>query len=216
MKKVFLIYCFRSHKKVMKHFRHYIINGSDKQQVFTPPPKTFSVYKNEDDDDDDDDENMDQKANEVEKKLKMNQDDGKRKEEVSKESPTKMDVSDKSEPGSSNQIADTSATKKVPRPGSGPDPSKPKCRKAKDVRRERALRKLEAKGIAAPKTKPKPPAGVEKSIEDFLSEPFPENSKHKFEIRILNAQTTNEEFMKSFEESLQVEKCYKYFSTKNH
>ncbi len=37
-----------------------------------------------------------------------------------------------------------------------------------------------------------------------MFEPFPENSKHKFEIRIFLAQTSNEEFMKSHEESLQV------------
>ena len=194
----------------MKRFRHYIINGSDKKEIFTPPPKTFSVYKNEDDDDDDDeddsDENMDMKANEVEKKLKMNPEHEKRKEEKEESSGGKMESedSDKSKPGSSNPITDSATSKKIPKSGSGPDPNKPKCRKAKDVRRERFLLKHESEGIAAQTPKPKHPTGDEKTIEDFLSESFPGNSKHKFEIRILNAQTTNEEFMKSFEESLQV------------
>ena len=78
-----------------------------------------------------------------------------------------------------------------------------------DHRRERALKKMAAKGIQIP-----PPSkqqqqqqqqqAAEKSLEDLLSEPFPESSKHKFEIRIVSAQATSEEFMKSFEESMQV------------
>ena len=43
-----------------------------------------------------------------------------------------------------------------------------------------------------------------KSLEDFLNEPFPKTSAHKFETRILLAQTQNQEFMKSYDESLQV------------
>ena len=113
------------------------------------------------------------------------------------------------ETGPSETCQPKTERNKVSKPSSGPDPTKPKCRKAKEVRRERALKKLAAKGIEAPlppkqqQQHPQQPA-EEKSLQDLLFEPFPEKSKHKFEIRIFLAQTSNEEFMKSHEDSLQV------------
>jgi hypothetical protein len=43
-----------------------------------------------------------------------------------------------------------------------------------------------------------------KSLEDFLADPFPADCRHKFETRMVIAQTSDAEFTKSFEESLQV------------
>ena len=66
---------------------------------------------------------------------------------------------------------------------------------------------MEAKGIKVPPAPPpasKQPQNSDKSLEDLLTAPYPENCKHKFETKLVLAQTTNEEFMKSFEESLQV------------
>jgi len=65
--------------------------------------------------------------------------------------------------------------------------------------------------VKQPEVKPKP-GNEGKSLEDFLNESFPENCKHKFETRVLLAQTGNTECMKSFEESLQVRSMRYQFS----
>ena len=63
-------------------FRNYIIKGADAKEVFTPPPVAFDDYESDDesgdvDKDNDNGETMDKKANELEKKLKMDQDEAK-------------------------------------------------------------------------------------------------------------------------------------------
>ena len=143
----------------MKRFRHYIINGSSKQEVFTPAPKTFDVYKNDESDSDDtnaanNETAIEEKANEVQKKLKMTPNENARKndvddvERVASSSSLNKDGNPQAEiPTTTGSRSDNQPPKKVPNPGTGPDPNKPKCRKAKDVRKERALKKLEAKGV---------------------------------------------------------------------
>lgn len=195
----------KSHKRVIKRFRNYIIKGAEKKEVFTLPPKTFDVYETDGDSSDD---TMDQKAFQVQKQLKMNQTG-----EQNVASGTERVTSDiECEAGPSETCQQKIERKKILKPSDGADPTKPKCRKAKEVRRERALQKLAAKGIDAPSLPPKrqqqQQPSEEKSLQDLLFEPFPENSKHKFEIRIFLAQTSNEEFMKSHEESLQVYRKY--------
>ena len=58
-------------------------------------------------------------------------------------------------------------------------------------------------GVEPSELKPRPNKEG-KSLEEFLNESFPSDSRHKFEMRVVEAQTGNPEFMKSFEESLQV------------
>ena len=65
----------------------------------------------------------------------------------------------------------------------GPDPMKPPCKKAKLLRKERREAKLQSKGLEilneASKSRLK---NAEKSLEDFLNEPLPENAAHKLEV----------------------------------
>jgi hypothetical protein len=70
--------CFRSQKRVIKRFRNYIIKGADSKELFTPPPVAFDAYESDGEGDidsgsGDNDETMEQKANAVQKKLKMKQ-----------------------------------------------------------------------------------------------------------------------------------------------
>uniref|UniRef100_A0A8C6U9F0 Arginyl-tRNA--protein transferase 1 n=1 Tax=Neogobius melanostomus TaxID=47308 RepID=A0A8C6U9F0_9GOBI len=77
-----------------------------------------------------------------------------------------------------------------PKPGTGADPNKPPCRKAKDIRKERRLQKDQKRqssdGIA-PTTKT-PPSGPSlsiqaKSLEDFINESLSDSAAHGLEFR---------------------------------
>nr|XP_050027669.1 arginyl-tRNA--protein transferase 1-like isoform X3 [Dermacentor andersoni] len=84
-------------------------------------------------------------------------------------------------------VPKTETTAHVPKKGLGADPNKPKCRKARDIRRERKLLKLSNSGkdlsIGGDKASlsSKKPKNEPKSLEDFLFEPLPPNAAHKLE-----------------------------------
>ncbi|XP_017279859.1 arginyl-tRNA--protein transferase 1 isoform X3 [Kryptolebias marmoratus] len=69
----------------------------------------------------------------------------------------------------------------APKPGMGADLSRPPCRKAKDVRKERHLLKekirQQADGVSATK------ANQPKSLEEFINESLGNNTPHRFEFR---------------------------------
>lgn len=74
--------------------------------------------------------------------------------------------------------------------GVGADPSKPQCRKAKDVRKERRLQKEHQKkqdggGTSTnPKPAPATPAsGQPKPLEDFITDSLPDEPLHRLEVR---------------------------------
>lgn len=73
----------------------------------------------------------------------------------------------------------------------GPDASRPPCRKAKLIRREKREAKLAkqaqealARGESPMETKAFKPNNFEKSLEDYLNEPLPANPAHNLEVRI--------------------------------
>ncbi|XP_015415655.1 PREDICTED: arginyl-tRNA--protein transferase 1 isoform X7 [Myotis davidii] len=76
----------------------------------------------------------------------------------------------------------------APKPGKGADLSKPPCRKAKEIRKERKRLKLMQQSPAGgpegfqaprePKTKPNQP----KSLEELIFESLPEDASHKLEF----------------------------------
>nr|XP_020460194.1 arginyl-tRNA--protein transferase 1 isoform X4 [Monopterus albus] len=78
----------------------------------------------------------------------------------------------------------------APRPGMGADPSRPPCRKAKDLRKERHLQKeqmrQDADGVSST-VSPPPPTPMQtnqsKSFEDFITDSLPDNSSHCLEFR---------------------------------
>lgn len=62
----------------------------------------------------------------------------------------------------------------------GPDPTKPPCKKAKQLRLERKLEKLKEKGIDVSNL-PKISKNKEKQVEDFINE-LPDEVKRKLEV----------------------------------
>lgn len=82
----------------------------------------------------------------------------------------------------------------VPKPGKGADLSKPPCRKAKEIRKERKRLKLmqqnpagehegfQAQGQPPSLFPPKAKSNQPKSLEDLIFESLPENASHKLEF----------------------------------
>ncbi|XP_055083477.1 arginyl-tRNA--protein transferase 1 isoform X1 [Periophthalmus magnuspinnatus] len=106
-------------------------------------------------------------------------------------------------------------TTSAPKPGTGADPNKPPCRKAKDIRNERRLQKEQKRqnsdGIA-PTTKP-PPSGPSqsnhpKSLEDFIEESLSDSTAHGLEVRLVRSNPPSPQFKASFDASYQVYKLY--------
>lgn len=98
----------------------------------------------------------------------------------------------------------------VPKKGLGPDPNKPKCRKAREIRRERKLQKLmelskdpnsfPEKSMLSTKT----PKNEPKTLEDLLFEPLPDNAAHKLEVQTVSSCSEAAEFYDTFRQSWEV------------
>ncbi|XP_044238140.2 arginyl-tRNA--protein transferase 1 isoform X6 [Ursus arctos] len=109
----------------------------------------------------------------------------------------------------------------APKPGKGADLSKPPCRKAKEIRKERKRLKLmqqnpagELEGFQA---QGEPPSlfprkanksNQPKSLEDLIFESLPENASHKLEVRVVRSSPPSSQFKATFQESYQVYKRY--------
>ncbi|XP_055976919.1 arginyl-tRNA--protein transferase 1 isoform X1 [Sorex fumeus] len=95
----------------------------------------------------------------------------------------------------------------APKPGKGADLSKPPCRKAKEIRKERKRLKLMQQNPAggpeppAPKFPPKTKSNQPKSLEDFIFEPLPADASHKLEVRLVPVSFEDPEFKSSFSQS---------------
>ncbi|XP_027451992.1 arginyl-tRNA--protein transferase 1 isoform X1 [Callorhinus ursinus] len=109
----------------------------------------------------------------------------------------------------------------APKPGKGADLSKPPCRKAKEIRKERKRLKLmqqnpagELEGFQAHGEPPSlfPPkankSNQPKSLEDLIFESLPENASHKLEVRVVRSSPPSSQFKATFQESYQVYKRY--------
>ncbi|XP_072281034.1 arginyl-tRNA--protein transferase 1 isoform X2 [Pyxicephalus adspersus] len=102
------------------------------------------------------------------------------------------------------------AFQSTPKPGIGADASKPPCRKAKDIRKERRLKKLQLQSsdhaissgetVTIPNTS-KPKATGSKSLEEFLIVADPENAAHRLEVKLVPVSMEDPEFVSSFESS---------------
>ncbi|GFU40588.1 arginyl-tRNA--protein transferase 1 [Trichonephila clavipes] len=88
--------------------------------------------------------------------------------------------------------------------------SKPQCRKAKEIRKERKLQKLLKQGMSEEEASAliTPKINEPKSLEDFLTEPFPPNPAHKLELRLVPSSIENPLFSKYFDDSYNVYKKY--------
>ena len=234
----------KSHKKVMKRFRNYIINdaGANRKLALSELPPLpdsklkVSSYDSESDESYGSDEDNktesnkqtqldNQKADEVEKKLKMNQTEN-TDSNTSSILPMTTQPSDNvtvqndnakctvdGKPEGSDDVRDGKSTKIDVKPGLGPDPNKPPARKAKDIRKERALLKKQLNcnidNTSSPPIKNSNGHKVNLLLDQLIDmNTFPKDSKHKLEIRLVNAQTRDSQFMESFEESFQVYRKY--------
>ncbi|XP_056147287.1 arginyl-tRNA--protein transferase 1 isoform X1 [Lampris incognitus] len=99
----------------------------------------------------------------------------------------------------------------TPKPGIGADPTRPPCRKAKDLRKARRLQKEQmrqqaASGVSAPiiparNNQPRP-------LEDFISDMLPDSPLHSLEVRLVRSNPPSPQFKASFDASYQVYKLY--------
>lgn len=102
----------------------------------------------------------------------------------------------------------------APKPGKGADLSKPPCRKAKEIRKERKRLKLmhqnPAGELAGFQAQGEPPSLFQpkanksnqpKSLEDLIFESLPENASHKLEVRLVPVSFEDPEFKSSFSQS---------------
>ncbi|XP_067382074.1 arginyl-tRNA--protein transferase 1 isoform X1 [Channa argus] len=99
--------------------------------------------------------------------------------------------------------------------GMGADPSRPPCRKAKDLRKERRLQKEQMRqhtdGISSI-VSPTPPTPTHsnqpKALEEFINELMPDTSTHCLEVRLVRSSPPSPQFKASFDASYQVYKLY--------
>ena len=98
--------------------------------------------------------------------------------------------------------------KKPVKPGLGPDPNLPPCKKAKERRKEAREKKQNEKSVAKPE---KPVAPISKAtktepthVEDLLHVPEPEKCKHKLRKVLLCLNPLDEKFIETYEQSYAV------------
>uniref|UniRef100_A0A3B5L9B9 Arginyl-tRNA--protein transferase 1 n=1 Tax=Xiphophorus couchianus TaxID=32473 RepID=A0A3B5L9B9_9TELE len=91
----------------------------------------------------------------------------------------------------------------------GADPSRPPCRKAKDLRKERRLQKDQKRQHGAGISLAKPAnTNQPKTLEDFISESLEDNSSDRLEVRLVRSNPPSQQFKASFDASYQVYKLY--------
>ncbi|XP_004680441.2 PREDICTED: arginyl-tRNA--protein transferase 1 isoform X1 [Condylura cristata] len=108
----------------------------------------------------------------------------------------------------------------APKPGKGADLSKPPCRKAKEIRKERKRLKVMQQNLGggpeghpAPQEPrswcpPKAKSSQPRSLEDLIFESLPVNASHKLEVRVVRSSPPSSQFKATFQESFQVYKRY--------
>ncbi|XP_045582092.1 arginyl-tRNA--protein transferase 1 isoform X2 [Procambarus clarkii] len=97
----------------------------------------------------------------------------------------------------------------------GPDPNRPPCRKAKEVRRERKEAKLAkiaqeavTRGESPMDTKKFKPSNTQKTLEDYINEPLPENPAHNLELKLVRVSPPGAAFRASYNVSHAVFRNY--------
>ncbi|CAK1555782.1 unnamed protein product [Leptosia nina] len=84
-----------------------------------------------------------------------------------------------------------------PKKDKGPDPSKPPCKKAKQMRIERKIEKLKAQGKDVTNVMK---TNKEKQLEDFIRD-LPDEVKHKLEIKLVRTSPPSPEWLASAKET---------------
>ncbi|KAK2491942.1 hypothetical protein MC885_019035, partial [Smutsia gigantea] len=137
-----------------------------------------------------------------------------------KEEPNELIQSQDTEKLGSDEPSHSFKVHTVPKPGKGADLSKPPCRKAKEIRKERKRLKLMRQnpaggleGLQAPGGPPSvfPPKAKHsqsQSLEDFIVGSLPDTGSHKLEVRVVRSSPPSSQFKATFQESYQVYKRY--------
>ncbi|KFQ30966.1 Arginyl-tRNA--protein transferase 1, partial [Merops nubicus] len=213
----------KSHKKVLKKMLKFISKGEVSKVVSEEEPMDSHVddvvagdfgYKSESH------ASLSEltplNVDPVEKVENEDEDAGETKEEVTVQkagsSSTRL-CSDKDVPDPGEPSHSAKAVHAPPKPGKGADLSKPPCRKAKDIRRERKLQKLlqnqmctlegsqqqadQVSLLQNCKSKPNQP----KTIEDFVFVSLPDDARHKLEVRLVPVSFEDPQFKSSFNQS---------------
>ncbi|XP_030298249.1 arginyl-tRNA--protein transferase 1 isoform X3 [Sparus aurata] len=100
-------------------------------------------------------------------------------------------------------VTDARTTATAPKPGVGADASRPPCRKAKDLRKERRLQKEQMRQDADGVSSSPSPAQTNqpKPLEDFISDSLPDNSSHCLEVRLVPVSLEDPQFAATYEQS---------------
>merc|ERR1712049_2930 len=144
----------KSQKKILKKFRNFIIKGDDPPMTNMTRDSSIREHGSDSESDCSDDEDKEEaamdvessnqaKAEEVENQLRLDptknvQINNSSEEETSKDST--FDATDAKVESPTHHQAHCANVK----PGAGADPTKPKARKKKELRKEKALAKLRA------------------------------------------------------------------------
>ena len=193
----------KSQKKIIKRFRNFLVTGR------RPGGKDDGDDEAMEEEGDGGDSGLARLLEKGEARVKMS------KKEVEEEATVESSGTEETiEKKGENEIepAQPAGTSSLPSPsketrkrevraGEGADPNRPKARKAKDLRRERAMAKNK---------EPKPPKNSEKTLEDLIDEPLPPDAAHTFSVRTVWANTRhNPEFRgAAFDEELAVYQDY--------
>nr|XP_042711265.1 arginyl-tRNA--protein transferase 1 isoform X10 [Chrysemys picta bellii] len=196
----------KSHKKVLKKMLKFLAKGDSSKVAGDEEPMDSHredavacsfVLKNESDI-----SQSELKPLSVEETERVETEDNNEEEEMKKEVTVKKVESeppqtcvDKDSAGSSERSNSAKLVHTTPKPGKGADLSKPPCRKAKDIRKERKLHKLlqnqthslegtpsqvEPQVLLSQNSKSK--ANQPKSIEDFIFVSLPDDATHQLEF----------------------------------
>jgi len=213
----------KSQKKIMKKFRTYIINGGDLPENDFPSSST-AIDINSGDESDEFSDEEDAQNDEEKTDNKMDVENAEKAKAIDIETKLKLDpnvkvqvtTADESIAKTTNchDVMDSGSKDANVKRGIGPDPTKPKSKKKKELRKEKALAKMLAAGKTEADYLAKNAAKNEaKTVEDLTSLEFPPDSRHKFEIRLVNAQTSDASFNESYLDSYNV---YKKYQVKIH
>ncbi|XP_044880707.1 arginyl-tRNA--protein transferase 1 isoform X8 [Mauremys mutica] len=198
----------KSHKKVLKKMLKFLAKGDSSKvagDVTEEPMDSHRedalacsfVLKNESDI-----SQSELKPLSVEETERVETDDNNEEEEMKKEVTMKKVESeppqtcvDKDSAGSSERSDSAKLVHTTPKPGKGADLSKPPCRKAKDIRKERKLHKLlqnQPHTLEGSPSQVEPPvllsqnskskANQPKSLEDFIFVSLPDDATHQLEF----------------------------------
>ncbi|XP_023183310.1 arginyl-tRNA--protein transferase 1 isoform X2 [Xiphophorus maculatus] len=122
--------------------------------------------------------------------------------EVQKNSVDSTAGSSENSQNDSTSVSEGGTDAKASKPGLGADPSRPPCRKAKDLRKERRLQKDQKRQHGAGISLAKPAnTNQPKTLEEFISESLEDNSSDRLEVRLVPVNFEDPQFSASYQQS---------------